>query len=97
MEIKEIEKLATLARIDLSVAEKEAYLKDIASILTYVDQIKLVVEENHSENVPAGSGEKLRNVMRLDEESKSGDTKPADFIAEFPRAEGNYLKVKKIL
>ena len=40
MEIKDIEKLAELAKIELTDAEKESLLKDLDSILGYVKQIK---------------------------------------------------------
>ena len=93
MEIKDIEKLAKLARIELSEAEKQAYLKDISAILGYVDQIKEVVSKNGEER-KAGD---LKNVMRPDAgENISGSNTDA-LVAEFPRSEKNYLKVKKIL
>jgi len=114
MEIKDIEKLAKLARIELTEVEKASYLKDISAILAYVDQIQEVVSRagqnppqqfspfngvpNHSENVLANFGPKdLKNVMRADDnENKSGDSTES-LVAEFPRKEGDYLKVKKIL
>jgi aspartyl-tRNA(Asn)/glutamyl-tRNA(Gln) amidotransferase subunit C len=93
MEIKDIEKLAKLARIELTEEEKAKYLKDIGAILNYVDQIKGAVAVVGEER-KAGD---LRNVMREDEgENKSGEN-TKDIVAEFPRKEGDYLKVKKIL
>jgi aspartyl-tRNA(Asn)/glutamyl-tRNA(Gln) amidotransferase subunit C len=93
MEIKDIEKLAKLARIELSEAEKQAYLKDMSAILNYVDQIKEIVGTT-SEEKKAGY---LRNVTRLDESQDQDQDKARAIIAEFPRQERNYLKVKKIL
>ncbi|MEI6191195.1 MAG: Asp-tRNA(Asn)/Glu-tRNA(Gln) amidotransferase subunit GatC [bacterium] len=93
MEIKDIEKLAKLARIELTEAEKQTYLKDISAILGYVDQIKGVVAQSGEERKVG----ELKNVMRADAgENKSGVNTEA-LVAEFPRKENNYLKVKKIL
>lgn len=93
LEIKDIEKLAKLARIELTDNEKQAYLKDISAILAYVDQIKgAIVVTGEDRKV----GE-LRNVTREDiSKNNSGENTEA-IVAEFPQKEGNYLKVKKIL
>lgn len=97
MEIKDIEKLAKLARIELTEEEKAKYLKDIGAILGYVDQIKGVLA-NHSENVLAKSGPKdLNNVMREDEVKNESGANTEVIVAEFPQKQGNSLKVKKIL
>jgi aspartyl-tRNA(Asn)/glutamyl-tRNA(Gln) amidotransferase subunit C len=93
MEINDIEKLAKLARIELTEEEKTKYLKEIGAILNYVDQIKGAVAKTGEERkVPD-----LRNVMRVDEEQTGRNVKPEDIVNEFPRKEGDYLKVKKIL
>jgi aspartyl-tRNA(Asn)/glutamyl-tRNA(Gln) amidotransferase subunit C len=93
MEIKDIEKLAKLARIELTEEEKQAYLKDIGAILNYVDQIKGVLATTGEERT---AGE-LRNVMRADEVKNESGVNTEVVVAEFPRKEKNYLKVKKIL
>lgn len=93
MEIRDIEKLAKLARIELTDSEKQTYLKEIGEILGYVDQIKGVVASVGEERK---TGE-LKNIMREDEELQTNNTKPEDLIVEFPQKMNNYLKVKKIL
>jgi aspartyl-tRNA(Asn)/glutamyl-tRNA(Gln) amidotransferase subunit C len=93
LEIKDIEKLAKLARIELKEEEKQAYLNDISAILGYVDQIKEVVSKTGEERK---AGE-LRNVMRADEAGDSTVVNAEAIIAEFPNKDGNRLKVKKIL
>jgi len=45
IEIKDIEKLAELSRINISNEEKEVFAGEIESILNYVDQIKLATGE----------------------------------------------------
>jgi len=93
MEIKDIEKLAKLARIELTEEEKQTYLKDISAILNYVDQIKAVVSKTGEERKVGN----LRNVTRADELKMAGGNQAEAIINEFPRKEKNYLKVKKIL
>jgi len=93
MEIKDIEKLAKLARIELTEEEKKTYLKEIGEILGYVDQIKAVVAKTGKERKLGD----LRNVMREDVDKNQGGLYTDDLVKEFPRKEGNYLKVKKIL
>lgn len=93
MEIKDIEKLAKLARIELTEGEKEAYLKDISAILGYVDQIKGAVAVVGEEKK---AGE-LRNIMRDDSGENKSEENTKNIVAEFPKKDGDYLKVKKIL
>ena len=93
MEIKDIEKLAKLARIELTEEEKAKYLKEIGAILGYVDQIKgAVAKAGEDRKVP-----EHRNVMRADEVKNPSGSNTEALVAEFPRKKDNYLKVKKIL
>jgi aspartyl/glutamyl-tRNA(Asn/Gln) amidotransferase C subunit len=93
LEIKDIEKLSKLSRIDLNEEQKSLFLKELGAILVYVDQIKnAVAEVGEERKVP-----ELRNVSRQDEPTdKSGDFTDV-IVAEFPDKKDNYLKVKKIL
>ena len=93
LEIKDIEKLAELARIALSQEEKEKMRGEMESILDYVGQIKTAVLKV-GETKDVGS---LRNVLRNDvNPNKSGENTSA-LVSEMPKKSGNYLKVKKIL
>ncbi len=93
LEIKDIEHLAKLARIELSENEKKSLLKDIGSILGYVSQIKDVAS-TMSEEKKAGEH---RNVTRLDENPAESGKNTKDIVADMPESQDNYLKVKKIL
>jgi len=106
MEIKDIEKLAKLARIELTEGEKQAYLKDISAILGYVDQIKGVLAGHETSPLRltedliaprASFVSGLKNVMRTDANENISGSNTEALVAEFPRKENNYLKVKKIL
>ena len=96
MDIKDVESLAELAKIELSLDEKKAILKDMEGILAYVKQIESVdvkeVEIKH----------KLYNIWREDLLASLGLKESIifskQFITEqFPEAQDGFLKVKKIL
>ena len=90
MNIKDVENLANLARIELTEDEKRKLLSDMDSILGYVKQIEdMKVEDVEPEY-------KVRNVFRediLDEREFSKDL----IASQFPNAHEGFLKVKKIL
>ena len=97
IEIKEIEKLVELSRIALSDEEKADLRKDIESILTYVDQIKeasAISSEEKSEEKSVGV---VRNVMREDSVVHQTGEFTEVLLAEAPRQEKGWVKVKKIL
>lgn len=90
MDIKDVENLAKLARIELNEEEKRELLSDMDSILKYVKQI----EEVKVEDAKIEPG--LTNVWREDERE------PREFsreliLGQFPEAQDGFLKVKKIL
>lgn len=91
MEIKDVENLAELAKIELSENEKKELLKDMEVILKYVKQI----EEVEVEDIPV-SYEHI-NIWRED----VADTEKAFTLAliqkQFPDSQNGFIKVKKIL
>ena len=90
MDIKDVENLAALARIELSESEKREILSDMKGILEYVKQ----VDEVKVNDVKTEYG--LTNVWREDK------IEPREFsreliIGQFPDTQDGFLKVKKIL
>jgi aspartyl-tRNA(Asn)/glutamyl-tRNA(Gln) amidotransferase subunit C len=90
MNIKDVEALAELAKIELSENEKKAILEDMEGILAYVK----VIEEVEVLDVEPKYN--LKNVWREDK------IEPREFSRElitkqFPDAQDGFLKVKKIL
>ena len=98
MDIKDVENLAELAKIDLNENEKKQILKDMGGILEYVKVIESV-EAPTIVGVPTG----VRiNVWREDLPASGGLIKPSIFsrdliIKQFPDSQDGFLKVKKIL
>ena len=90
MDVKDIEKLAELAKIELSDIEKETLLKDLDGVLAYVKQIESVevsdVEEHYL----------LKNIWREDEARSTIFSRDL-IIDQFPDSQDGFLKVKKIL
>jgi aspartyl-tRNA(Asn)/glutamyl-tRNA(Gln) amidotransferase subunit C len=90
---KDIEKLADLSRIEISEEEKDGFVKDIDSILSYVGQIKEanIAGSNLPENLV------LKNVFREDVEPHESGKFTEEILAEAPKKENGYFKVKKII
>jgi aspartyl-tRNA(Asn)/glutamyl-tRNA(Gln) amidotransferase subunit C len=90
---EEIKKLADLARIEIGEEEQEELALEMDAILGYMGQVNEVVGNLEKSD----AAEQLKNVMREDENPTESETHSKELIAEFPRKEGDYLKVKKIL
>lgn len=91
IEKKDIEKLADLARIEVSEEEKESLASSIESILGYVGQVTTISETTEVGLPP------LCNVMREDEiRHKEGEFTEV-LLKNAPTRDGNYVEVKKIL
>lgn len=91
LKIEDIDKLAELARLDIPEAEKESVLKDLGSILKYIDQIAEVsVPENRE--IPSH-----RNILREDIVDEDNGTYGDILLGEAPKTQDGFLKVKKIL
>ena len=90
MEIKDVENLAGLARIELTEEEKRGLLSDMDSILGYIKQIEEVKIKDVKPEY------KVYNVWREDEIEEREFSK--EIITEqFPDSQSGFLKVKKIL
>ncbi len=90
MDIKDVESLAQLARIELTEVEKKELLSDMDSILGYVKQIEeMEVDETEADY-------NLVNTWREDE-IKPGEFSKEIIIEQFPDKQDRFLKVKKIL
>lgn len=90
MDVKDIENLAELAKIELSDEEKDKLLKDLDGILDYVKQIREVdvpdIETNYL----------LKNIWREDINTSPVFSKDL-IINQFPDSKNNFLRVKKII
>lgn len=105
IEIKDVEKLASLARITIPDNEIEKVRQDIEAILAYVGQVNEAnsaggeVPEKLPVNLPSERQYNfgVKNVMREDglphESGKFTDA----LLSRAPKTEKGFIKVKKIL
>jgi len=93
LEIQDVEKLAKLARIELTLEEKQKLLKEVDPILDYVNMLKGAIAKLGEEKK---AGE-LRNVTRNDIDVRETGINTKNIVANMPESQNNYLKVKKIL
>ena len=88
----DVQKLAKLARIKIETGEEERLASDMDNILAYVTQIKDV-----SGTLEIRGKEKVKNALREDSSPHEPGIFSEELIAEAPKKEGRYFKVKKIL
>ncbi|NDE68338.1 Asp-tRNA(Asn)/Glu-tRNA(Gln) amidotransferase GatCAB subunit C [bacterium] len=93
---KEIENLAQLSRIKLTDVEKDSVMKEVTSILAYVDQIKNApVDSSVSDVLSLASA--VRNVARADMSRTLSGADRESILTEAPDREGDFIAVKKII
>jgi len=92
MELADVEKIAKLARIDVPKNEQKELLKDMESILGYVEKIGEVATDEKKPEV--GSH---RNIMRDDAEPHEPEKHTEVILKEAPKTKDGYIEVKKIL
>lgn len=92
MDIEEVRKVASLARLNLSDEELSKYGEQLTQILGYVN----VLDEVDIEGVePMPHAVQLQNVFREDERKPSLDR--SDALANAPKTDGKYFQVPQIL
>lgn len=91
MEFK-IEKVAELARLNLSAEEKTKLEKELGSILDYVKKLDKL---DTSKVEPTSHVLNLENVYRKDEVKESDAAEKA--LEHAPHADGRFFKVPKIV
>lgn len=92
IEIKDVEHLLGLARIEVSDSEKDVLRHDMEEILAYVSQVTEVVAE-----LGAPEAGELRNVMREDSAPHDAGLYTEEILKQAPAREGNRVLVKKIM
>jgi aspartyl-tRNA(Asn)/glutamyl-tRNA(Gln) amidotransferase subunit C len=88
----EVEKVAKLARLDITEAEKEAFTKQLSDILTYVEQLK-TWETGDVE--PTATVLEQSNVFRQDKVRPSLPAEKA--LANAPEQGDGFFVVPKII
>jgi aspartyl-tRNA(Asn)/glutamyl-tRNA(Gln) amidotransferase subunit C len=89
---QEVEHVAQLARLEITEAEKEAFSKQLSSILTYVEKLKALNTEGVE---PTATVLEQTNVFREDKSRPSLPVEKA--MVNAPESEAGYFLVPKIL
>ena len=92
MQLADIKKLATLARVDIRDDEATELSKDMDSILGYIKELDEV-------NLPLGeqlTGD-LYNVVRDDDHPRASGQYTEELLKAAPETENGFIKVKKVL
>lgn len=96
IERKDVEKLATLARIKMTPNEADEFKKELDPILAYVEQVREAVVSRNFEGQSFGTAA-VDNVLREDGEPHESGIYTDDILTLAPHTEKGYIKVKKIL
>lgn len=92
MDIETVKNLANLSKISITDEEAENVAKDLAQVLSYVDQIKNAPIEDVDMGKPL-----LNNNFREDTDPIETGFYTDVLLSEAPNKQDNYFKVPKIL
>lgn len=92
IEIKDVEHLASLARVAVSDSEKEDLKNDLEEILSFVSQVKEATVDSLTPEIGTHY-----NIMRADERPHEVGIFTEDLISSAPLRKENHIVVKKIL
>jgi aspartyl-tRNA(Asn)/glutamyl-tRNA(Gln) amidotransferase subunit C len=91
---EEIQKIADLARLELSEKEKEKYGNQLSDILSYIDQLSEVDTEGVE---PTAQVTGLENIYREDEIKVWDKNERQAALEQSPELEDGQVKVKRVL
>ena len=92
MQLSDIKKLASTARISMSDEEAEGLAKDLDATLVYINQVNSAPLPPEEIVLPDN-----RNAVRDDVVSNPTGSVAADVVAQAPSQMDGFVKVKKIL
>lgn len=92
---KELEHLASLARLELDPKEEEKLLSDLGTILEHFKELQALDTTNVE---PMTGGTDLKNVFREDGADNDGpeSTNRGAGVEAFPKSEDGFLKIPPV-
>jgi aspartyl-tRNA(Asn)/glutamyl-tRNA(Gln) amidotransferase subunit C len=90
---KEVEQIATLARLKLTRAENQEFQEELSGILGYIDTIN---EVNTDGVAPTAQVTGLSSVVREDVKNPSALSRD-EVLSNAPDVKDGYIKVKSVL
>lgn len=91
---QEVQRVAKLARLNMSPKEEDKFTKELSLILNYVEKLK---EVNINKIKPTSHPFEIENVKRRDVPQKSEEEISQKIVKAAPTQTENYIKVKTIL
>ena len=91
----DVEKIAELARLELTESETESFTKQLASILTHIEKLNELDTTDIEPTSHSGDDEDSACTLREDETRPSLGQQVA--VANAPDAEAGYFKVPKVI
>ena len=89
---EEVERVAKLARLEISEGEKDAFSKQLSTILTYIEELK---SWDTTGIEPTATVLEQTNVLREDRAQPSLPVEQA--LMNAPDSDGGYFRVPRIL
>jgi aspartyl-tRNA(Asn)/glutamyl-tRNA(Gln) amidotransferase subunit C len=96
MNLEDIKKLASLARLHMTEGEMSEIAKDFDSILAYVGQVQEISKDSKSKEYTEDTY-MVKNICRDDIVTNNSGEYTEKILANSPANQDGYLKVKKIL
>ena len=91
---KDIQRIANLARLELTDKELKTYGDQLSDVLNYIDQLKEVDTEGVE---PTAQVTGLKDVFRNDEIKEWNKAEREAALNQAPKIENRQIKVKRIL
>ncbi|MCK5085767.1 Asp-tRNA(Asn)/Glu-tRNA(Gln) amidotransferase subunit GatC [Candidatus Parcubacteria bacterium] len=91
---KEVEHIADLARVELTLEETEKYANELSDVLGYIDQLGKV---DTSKIEPVSQVTGIMNALRGDVTEDCDEDSRNKIIDNFPQEDGGYIKVKQVM
>ena len=91
---KDVEHVATLAKLPLSDKEIEKYLKQLDEVLNHIGELNEIDTES---TTPTSQTTKLENVTRADELKPQQSLSNQEALAGTEKTHNGYFKVEAIL
>jgi aspartyl-tRNA(Asn)/glutamyl-tRNA(Gln) amidotransferase subunit C len=91
---EEIKHIADLARLELTVEEKEKYGSQLSKVLDFIEQLK---EVDTTDCEPTAQVTGLENIFRMDEKENWNEREKEEALKQAPELENGQVKVKRVL
>ncbi|MBP6912152.1 MAG: Asp-tRNA(Asn)/Glu-tRNA(Gln) amidotransferase subunit GatC [Candidatus Pacebacteria bacterium] len=92
MNQEDVQKLAHMARIDITKEEGDTLVSSLKSILSYVDQIRALPTDTVPTDMPL-----FYNIVREDDAPAKATHSHEMLLDNMPERQDSYLQVRKIL